>query len=51
MKEARTYKRTQGRPRTTWIDNISRIGFRRNKTINEMEREAIDRKKWKKLVG
>ena len=51
VKEARTYKRTQGRPRTTWIDNISRIGSRRNKTINEMEREAIDRKKWKKFVG
>ena len=51
IKDARTYKRTQGRPRTTWIENISKLGAKRGKKLEEMEKEALDRNKWKKFIG
>ena len=43
-------KRTRGRPRVTWIDNIEKYGKERGKTLRELEKTTRDREKWKKLA-
>ena len=40
-------KRSRGRPRATWLQNIERAGKKRNKNLVEMNGLLTDRKKWK----
>ena len=48
--EAREWeKRSRGRPRITWLDNIKEYGRKRGKTLPELEKITKDRKAWKEL--
>ena len=49
--EARTEgKRSRGRPRTFWMDNIKEAGRKRGKTIADMNKIVQNRKEWKRLA-
>ena len=43
-------KRSRGRPRTTWTENITKLGNRRGKTLTEMKRMAKNREEWKSFI-
>ena len=43
-------RRTRGRPRKTWTDNIIAAGQKRGKSLAEMNRLVPERKEWKRLA-
>ena len=43
-------KKTRGRPRTTWLDNVERYGTKKGKTLGELNKITEDRKKWREFV-
>ena len=42
-------KRSRGRPRTSWMENINNHVRKRNKTLKEADKLTADRKEWRKF--
>ena len=43
-------KRSRGRPRTSWMDNINNHVKKRHKTMREADKLTQDRKEWRKFT-